>query len=125
MEKPCEDNNPRRFPEKARKIDLSFDSGKMQLWREELYSLGHLIWSYGLKLDSLMVAAIMKMRKPKDMKSMRWLVNYLANILPNLSTICEPLYQLKCKDASWRWQSEQEAAFKKKKQLVTAAVIKK
>ena len=31
MEKPCEDNNPRRFPEKARKIDLSFDSGKMQL----------------------------------------------------------------------------------------------
>ena len=29
MEKPCEDNNPRRFPEKARKIDLSFDSGKI------------------------------------------------------------------------------------------------
>ena len=125
MEKPCKDNNPRGFPEKARKIDLWFNSGKMQLWREELHSLGHLIWSYGLKLDSWMVAAIMKMRKPKDMKSMQWLVNYLANILPNLSTICEPLLQLKCKDASWRWQSEQEAAFKKEKQLVTAAVIKK
>ena len=50
-------------------------------------------------------------------------VNYLAKFLPNLSTICEPLLKLPCKDATWTWQSEQEAAFKKIKELVTAAPV--
>ena len=50
-------------------------------------------------------------------------VNYLAKFLPNLSTICEPLLKLSCKDASWTWQPEQEAAFKKIKQLVTVAPV--
>ena len=30
---------------------------------------------------------------------------------------------ISCKDASWTWQSEQKAAFKKIKQLVTAAPV--
>ena len=49
--------------------------------------------------------------------------NYVAKFLANLPTICEPLRKLTCKDASWTWQSHQEAAFKKIKQLVTAALV--
>ena len=54
---------------------------------------------------------------------MQWFVvfvNYLANFLPNLSIICEPLRKLTCKGASWTWQLKQELARKKIKQLVTA-----
>ena len=47
----------------------------------------------------------------------------IAKFLPNLSVICEPLLKLSCKDTSWTWQSKQEAAFKKIKQLVTAAPV--
>ena len=52
-----------------------------------------------------------------------WLVHYLVKFLPNLSIICERLCQLSWKDASWTWQSEQEAAFKRIKQLVTAPPV--
>ena len=63
------------------------------------------------------------MQKPTDITSMQWFVvfvNYLANFLPNLSIICEPLRKLTCKGASWTWQLKQELALKKIKQLVTA-----
>ena len=52
-----------------------------------------------------------------------WLVHYLVKFLPNLSIICEGLCQLSWKDASSTWQSEQEAAFKRIKQLVTAPPV--
>ena len=58
----------------------------------------------GLQPDPEKVAAIMKMQKPTDVKSLQLFVgfvNYLANFLPNLSIICEPLCKLTCKDAYW------------------------
>ena len=96
MEEACKghDNNLCRLLEKARKIGLRFNSGKMRLRHEEVRYLGHLISGDGLKRDPEKVAAIMKMQKPTDMKSTQrfiGFVNYLAKLLPNLSTICEPL----------------------------------
>ena len=85
----------------------------------------HLISGDGLKADpQKVVVAIMKMQKPTDIKSMQQFtefVNCLAKFLPNLSTICEPLPKLSCKDTSYTWQSQHEATFKKIKQLATAA----
>ena len=98
----------------------------MWLWHEKVCYLGHLISGDGSKLDPEKVAAILKMQKPTDIKSMQrfiGFVNYLAKFLPNISTVSEPLQRLSCKNASWTWQSEQETAFKKTKQLVTAAPV--
>ena len=98
----------------------------MQLQHEEVLYLGHLIPGDGLKPDPQKVAAIMKIKKPTDIKSMQQCIeflNYGAKSTPNLSTICEPLRKLSRKDASWTWQPEQEAAFKKIKPLVTAAPV--
>ena len=85
----------------------------------------HLISGDGLKADpQKVVVAIMKMQKPTNLKSMQQFtefVNCLAKFLPNLSTICEPLPKLSCKDTSYTWQSQHEATFKKIKQLATAA----
>ena len=88
--------------------------------------LGRLISGDGLKPDPEKIVAIMKMQKPTDIKSMQRFiefVNYVAKFLANLSAICEPLRKSSCKDASWTWNSGQEAAFKKKKQLVKAAFV--
>ena len=76
----------------------------MRLQHKELHYLDHLITGDCLKPDPEKVAAIMKMQKPTDIKSMQWFigfVNYLAKFLPNLSTICEQLRKLPCKDAYW------------------------
>ena len=88
------DSNLRRLLERARKIGLRFNSAKMRLRHEKVRYLGHLISGDGLKPDPEKVAAIMKMQKPTDIKSMQWFigfVNYLAKFLPNSSIICEPL----------------------------------
>ena len=43
----------------------------MRLWHEEVRYLGHLISGDGLKQDPEKVAAIIKMQKPADKKSMQ------------------------------------------------------
>jgi len=48
-------------------------------------------------------------------------VNYLARFLPHLSDVCEPLRHLTDGDSIWDWQSSQDMAFQKIKQLVTEA----
>ena len=48
------------------------------------------------------------------------MVNYIAKFLPDLSTTIETLRRLTNKDVEWSWGSEQEAAFKKIKELVTS-----
>ena len=100
----------------------------MQLRHKGVHHLGQLISDDDLEPDPEKVTATMKLQKPTDIKSMQQLIeflNFLANFLPNLSTNCEPLHKLSCKDALKMCQSEQEAAFKKVKQLVTAAPIVK
>ena len=77
--------------------------------------MGHIISGDVLKLDSEKLADIMKMQKPTDIKSRQrfiGLVDYLKKFLSNLSTICEALHNLSCKDASVTRESKQ-AAFKK------------
>ena len=88
--------------------------------------MGHLISDDSLKPDPEKVVSIMQMQKPTEIKSMQrfiGFVNFLAKFIPSLSTICEPLLKLSCKDAFWTLLSKQETAFKKIKQLVTAAPV--
>ena len=120
------DNNLLGLLERATRIGLQFISAEIGLQHEKVSYLGHLVLGDDLKPDQEKVTAIMKMQMPIDIKSMQWFigfVNYSSKFLPNLSIICEPLRKLSCKGASWRWKSEQEAAFKKLKQLVTAAPV--
>ena len=46
----------------------------MRLWHEEVRYLGHSVSSNSLKPDPEKVAAIMKMQKPTDIKSMQFLL---------------------------------------------------
>ena len=88
--------------------------------------MGHLISDDSLKPDPEKVVSIMQMQKPTEIKSMQrfiGFVNFLAKFIPSLSKICEPLLKLSCKDAFWTLLSKQETAFKKIKQLVTAAPV--
>ena len=62
------DNNLHGLLERARKIELPFNSAKIRLQYDEVHYLGHLISGDGLKPDPETVAAIMKMQKATDIK---------------------------------------------------------
>ena len=128
MEKACKDHddNLPGLRERARKIGLRFNSVKMRLRQEKVRYLGHLISSDGLQPDTEKVATIMKVQKPPDIKSMRrcfGCLNYLAKCLPNLSTNCELLLILSCKECILGVAIRTRSSIQKDRTTVTAATI--
>ena len=51
------------------------------------------------------------------------MVNFLAQFMPKLSDMVEPLTQLTCKDNAWEWAAEQDAFTRIKESLITAPVL--
>ena len=89
----------------------------------EVEYLGHSISAEGLRPSMTKVKAITGAPKPtkvSELKSFLGLVNYYAKFLPNLATILAPLYKLLGNTQSWQWKKEQQSAFKKVKELLTA-----
>ena len=88
--------------------------------------MGHTLSAAGLSPDKSKVEAILSMNRPTDVAAVQRLlgfVNYLARFMPHLSHVCEPLRRLTDKERLWDWQSSQEEAFQKIKQLVTEAPV--
>jgi len=51
------------------------------------------------------------------------MAQYLSKLLPQLSTVIEPLRNLECKNTQWYWLSAHNKAVTKIKQLICAAQI--
>ena len=92
---------------------LQFSQNVITAWKSMLFGSHNFRWC--LKTRSRKASCYHKMQKPTDIKSRQrfiGFVDYLKKVLSNISTICEALHNLSCKDASVTWQSKQ-AAFKK------------
>ena len=44
----------------------------------------------------------------------------MSKFIPDLSTVAEPIQRLTHKNVEFKWQSEQQAAFDKLKELITS-----
>ena len=67
------------------------------------------------------VEAILEAPEPRDIHQLRSLLgstNYFARLLPDLSTILEPLYALTKKGVAWRWTQECCEAVKTVKKML-------
>lgn len=85
--------------------------------------LGHRITAEGLCPVEDKVRAIKAAPSPKcvtELRSFLGMVNYYGKFLPDLSKVLAPLYKLLHNDTKWQWCEEQEAAFKKVKELSNA-----
>ena len=51
------------------------------------------------------------------------MLNCYHRFLPDVSTILEPLHQLLRKGSKWQWQTEQQEAFAKSKELLQSAEL--
>ena len=115
------DQNLLRLLKRARKVNLKFNSKKLDLRKPEVKYMGHVLTSEGLKPDPDKVKAVSEMPKPtckQETLSLLGFVNYLAKFLPRLSEIAQPIRELK-KDARFIWSRQHDKAFEQIRKLVT------
>ena len=87
---------------------------------------GHVIISEGIQPTTKRVTTISVMRPPTNVKELRRLVgmiNYLARFIPNIGSIISPMPDLLKAEKAWVWDTTQEQAFVKVKELLTSAPI--
>ena len=58
-----------------------------------------------------------------ELKSYLGLLTYYSKFIPNMSSTLAPLYRLLRKDVKWHWSAEEEATFKRSKELLTSSPL--
>ena len=84
--------------------------------------LGTIIGADGIKPDPTKILGLSNMSTPKDKSAIRRLlsiVNFLANHVPNVSSITAPLHDLVKADVHFKWGPEQDQALSQIKSLLS------
>ena len=114
------DKNLTALLERCKEKSIWLNKEKVVLTVQQLDFMGHELTAQGLKPDPNKVEALLKLETPKTKENIERLngtVNYLANVLPKLSQVMEPLRGLTQKGVEWCWGDAEV------KQLVTQAPI--
>ena len=115
------DQNLRKLLDRARKVSLKLNSKKMNLKKQQVKFMGHVITKDGLKPDPDKVKAVKNMPKPtckQKALSLLGFINYLAKFLPKVSEVAQPLRDLTRANAQFIWSLQHDKAFKDMKKLV-------
>ena len=112
--------------DRARERNVKFNLDKLQLRVNTVKYLGTIISEEGIKPDPDKVIAISNMPIPTDKPAVRRLlgmVNFLANHIPNMSTITAPLRDLVKEDTHFQWGPEHNTAVEKLKAVLSDAPV--
>ena len=107
--------------DRLEKAGMRLKKNKCVFMAPQVVYLGHRISKEGLQPTEDKVKAVIDTPPPTDVSKLRaflGLVNYYGKFMENLSTLLAPLYSLLRKNVPWRWQSEQQKAFEKAKELL-------
>ena len=105
---------------------LRLKCSKCSFLAQSLTYLGHKITADGLCPLADKGRAIKEAPSPKNVAELRsflGMVNYYGKFMPDVSKVLSPLYKLLHIDTRWQWHEEQEAAFKKVKELLHSAPL--
>ena len=86
---------------------------------------GHILSQQGIAKGPK-VDAVKRMPPPESVSGFRSFlgsVQFYGKFLPNLATVTEPLHRLTKKEVPWKWDREEQAAFQKLKDLLSADTI--
>jgi site-specific DNA-cytosine methylase len=85
--------------------------------------LGHnVIGEYGITMNDAKVEAIKVLPDPTNVSELRSILGFLSyyrHFIPGFSSLAAPMTKLLHKDQPWDWGSEQQAAYRHLKQLMT------
>jgi hypothetical protein len=116
----------RQVLEKLKEKELYAKFSKCEFWLREVQFLGHIVCKEGIKVDPAKIKAVMNWQSPKnpsEIKSFLGLAGYYRRFIKDFSKIAGPLTKLTRKDVQFKWDSSQEAAFQKLKQLLCQAPV--
>ena len=109
------------------KAGLTLNRDKLQLAKQEIPFLGHLISAQGIRILPERVEAIRTFPPPKNLKAVRrflGMAGFYGRFIRNFSHLAEPLHALKRKNACFEWgQSQQSAFLRLKEALMTPPVL--
>ena len=116
------DANLKAVLQRSLEKGIRFNEGKLEVGVTEVEYFGHLLTSEGLKKSPSKTKAIEEMQPPKckaELETILGMVNYLSRFAPNLAQVTAPLRQVLSKDVEFSWDSAQDEAFNKMKQIIT------
>ena len=99
---------------------------KLQFKLSAVKYMGNIVTSSGLKPCPEKTAAIYNMPAPEDKTALQRLlgmIRYLAQFIPNESSLTAPLRNLLKKDAPWHWEHEHEAALNQLKEALMQPTV--
>jgi hypothetical protein len=100
--------------QRCREYGISLDPNKSMFGVNKGKLLGHIIYKYGIMIDTARVEAIKKIPLPKEKKSLQsffgW-INFIKRFIPNFVAIVKPLNNLLKKDIGFEWESEGKLSF--------------
>ena len=93
-------------------VTLNFE--KCEFAKSSITYLGHVVSADGIRADPSKVRAIKQTQPPKDVGDIRrflCMANQLGKLIPNLSTVAQPLRDLLQKKNQWTWGPSHQRAF--------------
>lgn len=111
---------------RLRAANLKLKPSKCKLARDELPFLGHVLSKDGIRVDDNKIKAVTEYPSPQNLKQLRafmGLANYFKRMIKGYVDLARPLNELTKKNATFRWDSEQEAAFQTLKVALTTAPV--
>ena len=99
---------------------------KSEFLKDEVVYLGYKINRKGITPCSDKVKTIVEAKYPENRDQLiafLGAVNYYGNFIPNMSTVIEPLNQLRGKDVKWRFDGKERKAFEELKGLIASSKV--
>ena len=112
--------------DRVRQNNMKLSRDKCEFRKNRITYVGHVLTDKGLQPDDEKIRAVINMKVPtnkQELQTFMGFITYLGKFLPNLSEVSAPLRLLTEKDTLWHWEAEQEASFRKLKELVTKAPV--
>lgn len=97
---------------------------KCEFMLTEVRFLGHIVDAEGVRPIPEKIDGITKMPAPKNLKELQafiGMVGYYGKFIPCLSTMAQPLNELRQKEVQWTWGPRQEKAFTMIKEMLSKA----
>ena len=116
------------FLQRCQEKGIVLNARKFQLHSPRMSFIGYILTPEGIQPDDSKVKAITKMPVPTDVSGVKRLlgmVQFLARFVPHLSETLHPIQTLVNKEHSWHWGPEQDSAFAKVKDALSAEPVLK
>jgi transposase InsO family protein len=101
---------------------LKLKRSKCRIGVPEVQYLGHRLTAEGITPLPEKVEAIKSFEAPsckQELSTFCGMLKYYHRFIPNISDVMAPLYKLEKKETKWKWEEEEEKAFREAKSMLS------